>query len=224
MAVAGNNDLWREARAAGLESGRDLAGLIGTSHTVLNLLSLTPRLRNVSRLWIERHGERAAGVVSAILNRPVSLEDLFPNWDQPEERPLARTECDLVRRALRGKSRTLTAREMWVLQLTFGLSGQPLSLAAVGRQMGLTRERVRQIEAGALAKVGVRLPRGRHKSTVARRLRTRLLLKTLNGELSSQPVDDREKIGLRPGSGRRASREGQHANDPSLRARPQSTP
>jgi hypothetical protein len=183
-------------------------------------------LRNVSRLWIERHGERAAGVVSAILNRPVRLEELFPNWDQPEERPLAREECDLVRRALEARSRTLTAREMWVLLLTFGLSGQPPSFAAVGRQMGLTRERVRQIEVVALAKLGVKLPRGPHKSTVARRLRARLLLRALNGEFSGQPVDCREKVGSRSSSGPRASRtvRGQRANNPSIHAWPQSTP
>jgi RNA polymerase sigma factor (sigma-70 family) len=188
MALTVNKDLWREARAAGLRNGRGLSGLIGTPQTVLSLFSLTRSLRNVSRLWIERHGERAAGVVSAILNRYVKLEDLFPNWDQPEERPLARRESEQLRRAVEARSEALTAREIRVLWLTFGLEGQPLSLAQVATKMGLTRERVRQIEAAALEKLGIRLPPARHKSTVARRLRARLLLKTLDGELRIQQL------------------------------------
>jgi len=48
----------------------------------------------------------------------------------------------------------LTPRERLVLQLRFGLgNGHTFPLEQVGRQLGITRERVRQIEAGALAKL-----------------------------------------------------------------------
>lgn len=183
MALTVNSELWKEAREAGTRHGRDLPQLIGTPRTVLNLFLLSPasrpRLRNVSRLWIERNGERAAGVVSALLNRRVRLDDLFPDWDRPEERPLDPAEREKLREALGARWLELSPREAGVLQRTFGLEGQPLSLARVAAEMGVTRERVRQIEASALAKLGVRLPRGRHKATVARRLRARALLASL---------------------------------------------
>ncbi len=183
MPITVNSELWREAREAGTRHGRDLPELIGTPRTVLNLFLLSrvpkPRLRNVSRLWIERNGERAAGVVSALLNRRVHLEDLFPDWDRPEERPLDTEELERLRSALSARWTELTAREAEVLRLTFGLEGQPVSLARVAVEMGVTRERVRQIEAAALGRLGVRLPSGRHKATVARRLRARELLRSL---------------------------------------------
>jgi RNA polymerase primary sigma factor len=48
-----------------------------------------------------------------------------------------------------------TERE--VLQLRYGLDGdpEPQTLAAVGRRLGLSRERVRQIEADALERLAV---------------------------------------------------------------------
>ena len=49
---------------------------------------------------------------------------------------------------------TLPQRERTVLELRFGLDGRsPHSLEEVGRKFGLTRERIRQIEAKTLAKL-----------------------------------------------------------------------
>ena len=190
MALTVNSDLWREVREACERDGRSLPQLIGSPRTVLNLILLSRmpknRLKNVSRLWIERHGERAAGVVSSLLKRPVRLEELFPHWDSPDERPLSPDERRQLRRALEARWIELTLREASVLRRTFGLKGQPVSLARVAEQIGVTRERVRQIETAALAKLGVRLPRGRHKATVARRLRVRALLTTLMSDRSAE--------------------------------------
>ena len=48
----------------------------------------------------------------------------------------------------------LDAREAQVLTLRFGLDGtEPLTLKDIGQHLGLTRERVRQIQHGALAKL-----------------------------------------------------------------------
>jgi len=50
--------------------------------------------------------------------------------------------------------RTLAARERRVVELRFGLTdGQPRTLEEVGREFGITRERIRQIEAKALSKL-----------------------------------------------------------------------
>jgi RNA polymerase primary sigma factor len=57
---------------------------------------------------------------------------------------------------------SLNAREGRVLQLRFGLvDGQPHTLEEVGQKFGVTRERVRQIEAAALRKL--RHPRRSHR-------------------------------------------------------------
>ena len=48
----------------------------------------------------------------------------------------------------------LDDREREVIQLRFGLdSGEPRTLEQVGVRFGLTRERIRQIEARAMAKL-----------------------------------------------------------------------
>jgi RNA polymerase primary sigma factor len=55
----------------------------------------------------------------------------------------------------------LAARSAAVLRLRFGLDGEgPLTLAEVGGRLGLTRERVRQIEREALAELADRMSSG----------------------------------------------------------------
>jgi RNA polymerase primary sigma factor len=69
----------------------------------------------------------------------------------PEDLATSQTLKDEVQRVLES---VLTPRERLVLQLRFGLgNGQAHPLEQVGRELGITRERVRQIEAGALAKL-----------------------------------------------------------------------
>jgi RNA polymerase primary sigma factor len=70
----------------------------------------------------------------------------------PEEAATTRTMKQEVQDVLED---VLTPRERLVLQLRFGLgnTGHTFPLEQVGRQLGITRERVRQIEAGALAKL-----------------------------------------------------------------------
>src|SRR2546426_941203 len=69
----------------------------------------------------------------------------------PEDIATTQTLKDEVQRVLES---VLTPRERLVLQLRFGLGdSQAHPLEQVGRELGITRERVRQIEAGALAKL-----------------------------------------------------------------------
>jgi RNA polymerase primary sigma factor len=62
-----------------------------------------------------------------------------------------RSRRDAIQRALAN----LTPREARILRLHFGLdgSGDPLTLEEIGQGLSVTRERVRQIEAGAFAKL-----------------------------------------------------------------------
>jgi RNA polymerase primary sigma factor len=69
----------------------------------------------------------------------------------PEDLATTQTLKDEVQRVLES---VLTPRERLVLQLRFGLgNSQAHPLEQVGRELGITRERVRQIEAVALAKL-----------------------------------------------------------------------
>ena len=58
---------------------------------------------------------------------------------------------NLLRENLRDVLKDLPPREVRILQLRYGLlDGQAYTLEEVGRKVGVTRERVRQIEAQAL--------------------------------------------------------------------------
>src|SRR5262245_52069491 len=91
---------------------------------------------------------------------------------------------------------TLTPREERVLKMRFGLEdGTEHTLEEVGQKFGVTRERIRQIEAKALRKL-------RHPS---RRLRLRGFLATDRenvGLLEGDAVNQREENDSEP-SGRR---------------------
>jgi RNA polymerase primary sigma factor len=100
---------------------------------------------------------REAARATASLDQPIgdgdgSLGDLFAD-DQPsiEDDALQSLRRDLVRRAVRN----LDERERVVIELRFGLGRDegPVSLEEIGRRLGITRERVRQIETAALTKL-----------------------------------------------------------------------
>jgi RNA polymerase sigma factor (sigma-70 family) len=63
----------------------------------------------------------------------------------------------LEEEALHRAVRSLPEREQQVVKLRYGLDGDedPKSLEEIGRRLGLTRERVRQIEAAALERLAV---------------------------------------------------------------------
>ena len=73
-----------------------------------------------------------------------------PLADQDYERVLGSIEIEALHSLLSG----LSERERHVLALRYGLDGDELSLRQVGERLGLSGERVRQLEQRALAKLG----------------------------------------------------------------------
>jgi RNA polymerase primary sigma factor len=107
-----------------------------------------------------REVRRAARAVTS-LDRPVgengdaTYGDLFANEHAPP--PEDEVRVSLGRDALHRALAELPDREREVLKLRYGLNGDvdPASLEEIGRRLGITRERVRQIEADALEKLAV---------------------------------------------------------------------
>jgi RNA polymerase primary sigma factor len=106
-----------------------------------------------------REVREAARAITS-LDRPLGAEsdaalgDLFASDQaQPEEELTVSLEQDVLRRAVS----QLPDREQEVLKRRYGLNGDqdPASLEAIGRELGITRERVRQIEANALEQLAV---------------------------------------------------------------------
>jgi len=81
-----------------------------------------------------------------------SLGDFIPDESQPT--PVDQASRQLLKDHLDEVLDTLSEREAKVLELRFGLDGgQPRTLEEVGKVFGVTRERIRQIEAKALRKL-----------------------------------------------------------------------
>ena len=104
---------------------------------------------------------RSAARSVTSLDKPVGMDDsasfgeLFPSIDpQPDEQ----VEVELTEKALHAAVAELSEREQQILRLRYGLGGQsdPKSLEEIGRIMGVTRERVRQLEAEALRRLAER--------------------------------------------------------------------
>jgi RNA polymerase primary sigma factor len=91
------------------------------------------------------------------LNQPIGSEeegefgDLFddPNASDPAEEASENVRRQEVRQALR----KLPERERRMVELRFGFDGEPVSLEAIGRELGISRERVRQLERDAFERL-----------------------------------------------------------------------
>jgi RNA polymerase primary sigma factor len=106
-----------------------------------------------------REVRRAARAVTS-LDKPIGGDNEAAFGDliagdaaPPEEEVHVSLEQETLHRAVAA----LPEREQEVLRLRYGLDGDtdPVSLEEIGRRMGITRERVRQIEAEALKKLAV---------------------------------------------------------------------
>ena len=115
----------------------------------------------------EPGGTEAGGQVREILKvsqEPVSLEtpigeeedshlgDFIEDSDAVV--PVDAASFILLQEQLESVLHTLSEREKKVIQLRFGLlDGHPRTLEEVGREFGVTRERIRQIESKTLSKL-----------------------------------------------------------------------
>ena len=98
---------------------------------------------------------KAAARAVTSLDRPIgddgsgSYGDLFAADQAGTEEEI---EISLREETLRKAIAELPDREQRVLTLRYGMNGdrEPMSLEAIGKELGITRERVRQIEASAL--------------------------------------------------------------------------
>jgi RNA polymerase primary sigma factor len=143
---------WRAERALGSELGRapsfdEIASSLGLSEARRVLVS---RALDAGRLTLESSfGSGLRGGLSGVV---------MDRRRGPEEWVDARDERGVAWRLI-GQ---FDGRERDILMLRFGMEGEGLSLAEIGRRLGLTRERVRQIEGRALSKLGQGHPEGEH--------------------------------------------------------------
>lgn len=136
--------------------------LIRVSRQLLQELGRDPSLEEIGEkmnLNVERVRE-----ILKIAQEPVSLEtpigeeedshlgDFIEDHDAPA--PADAAAFTLLKEQLEEVLETLTPREKRVLRLRFGLDdGRARTLEEVGQSFGVTRERIRQIEAKALRKL-----------------------------------------------------------------------
>jgi RNA polymerase primary sigma factor len=113
-------------------------------------------IANAAKLPVKQVREvKAAARAVTSLDKPVgegdsaTFGDLFAAADTE---PGEQVEISLREDALKKALAELDERQREVIQLRYGLDGdrEPLSLEAIGKRLGLTRERVRQIESNAL--------------------------------------------------------------------------
>jgi RNA polymerase primary sigma factor len=106
-----------------------------------------------------QHVDEALGAAhaSVSLNQTVGaddegeLGDLFADREAAD--PFDEAEESLRKQGVRRALDALPERERRILELRFGFEGEAWTLEAIGLELGLTRERVRQLEAQALARL-----------------------------------------------------------------------
>ena len=160
---------------------RALADQSRTIRIPVHMVERMNRVGRVRRALVQKNGreptpeEIAAEVemtpqqVEEILDlgrEPVSLETPVGSSEGSDSRladfieddlhdaPLEQVSNDLRSTDLEAALKQLQWRERRVLELRYGLSsGEPMTLEAIGSEVGVTRERVRQIESRTLSKL-----------------------------------------------------------------------
>ncbi len=136
--------------------------LVRTQRQLIQELKREPRPEEVA----ERMGitVEKVQIIQKVAQEPISLES--PVGEEEDSSlgdfiadpdtltPMEYTSKEMLKRELDNVLETLTDREEKVLRMRFGLlDGRSRTLEEVGREFGVTRERIRQIEAKALRKL-----------------------------------------------------------------------
>ncbi len=152
--------------------GDQINKLLRTQHQLTQKLGRDPSVEELA-IALDVLPKKVENMIQ-VSRRPLSLETPTDNEDdsvlgdfiEDNEIPAPDVTAtyNLLREHLEMVMESLPPREVRILQLRYGLlDGQAYTLEEVGRKMGVTRERVRQIEAQALSRL-------RHP-TIKRKLR-----------------------------------------------------
>jgi RNA polymerase primary sigma factor len=143
---------WRRATAKLQEE----LGRAPTEEEVAQELGLPKKKLNIIKKAMRIHN---GGPQGSREEEGGTLDEMLPDV-RCKSPDTAMADNDELRQVL-GLLETMDAREATVLRLRFGLDGEdPMTLKEIGDRLGLTRERVRQIEREALAALGEGLQAG----------------------------------------------------------------
>jgi len=142
--------------------GDQINKLIRTSHRLTQELGREPTVQELANA-LEVPLRKAEQMIK-VARRPLSLEmptddeadsvlgDFIEDVESPE--PVEMVTSGMLRDQLSDILSSLPPREVRILQMRYGLvDGETYTLEEVGKKLGVTRERVRQIEAQALSRL-----------------------------------------------------------------------
>ncbi len=142
--------------------GDQINKLLRTQHQLTQKLGRAPQVEELAEA-LDVTPQKVEYMIK-VARRPLSLEtptddeedsvlgDFIPDEDMPA--PDDTATYNLLKEHIHTVLDGLPPREVRILQLRYGLvDGQSYTLEEVGRKMGVTRERVRQIEAQALSRL-----------------------------------------------------------------------
>jgi RNA polymerase primary sigma factor len=142
--------------------GDQINKLIRTSHRLTQGLGREPTVQELADA-LEVPLRKAEQMIK-VARRPLSLElptddeadsvlgDFIEDRESPE--PVEMVTSGMLREQLSDILSVLPPREVRILQMRYGLvDGETYTLEEVGKKLGVTRERVRQIEAQALSRL-----------------------------------------------------------------------
>jgi len=139
--------------------GDQISRMLRVQHQLKQELSRDPTVEEMA-MSLDVSPKKVEHMIQ-VARRPISLQmpigdeedDVLGDFIEDQETPAPDETAsqNLLREQLESILELLPPREARILQLRYGLvDGQVLTLNEVGRKMGVTRERVRQIEAQAL--------------------------------------------------------------------------